>query len=59
MNTTCHNCQEPVNRADAALRSICFTQVAYHPLCLQVELAVDAVFADPVVVVSAHAGSAA
>lgn len=41
---TCHNCKRPVNRADAALRSICFEQVAYHPVCLQVELAVDAVF---------------
>lgn len=59
MNTTCHNCQEPVNRADAALRSICFTQVAYHPLCLEVELAVDAVLHAPEFVVELHAGSAA
>lgn len=59
---TCHHCQKPVKRCDAALRSISLELAAFHPACLrahEVALAVDAVFADPAVVVAGHVGRVA
>jgi hypothetical protein len=45
---TCHHCQKPVRRCDAALRSISLELAAFHPACLvahmELHSAVDAVF---------------